>query len=343
MLKASGDVKRTNRFFFVLIAVSVLSPILLGWLFREGGLLEGSGIYQQTVIAELVLFLCALAFLPLGGMKIFRKAGLAVPGTGTILWIALLSFLIQPIATWINLLSMTFVENHVSQDLVYANGSMLVNLLYLALVPALVEEFISRGLFLQGLKGLGVRRAILISALMFALLHLNFNQFFYALLLGLVLALLVELTGSLYSSMLLHFLINARTAVVISSVDAVTAAAAADSSAGMSEMAQIQELLTAPNLLFAAAVYTPIMLLCLTGCIWVLRKIARNCGTEEVLETFFGGSKGGVRPPAAGMSGTSGTVCVEALPQEQTQGFLTIAFLAGVLLALVTMVLAELW
>ena len=47
-----------------------------------------------------------------------------------------------------------------------------------------------------------------LSALIFGLLHLNFNQMPYAVYLGIVFALMVEATGSIYTSMLMHFLLN---------------------------------------------------------------------------------------------------------------------------------------
>ncbi len=340
MLNASGDVKKTNRFFFVLIAVSVFSPMLAARVPDMGSLLVGAGVYQQITLSEILLFMCALVFLALGGMEIFHKCGLSMLQPGTVLWIVLLSFLIQPVVTWINLLSMTFVRNHLAQDLSYANGSLLANLLYLALLPALIEEFISRGVLLQGLQSLGVRRAVLLSSLMFALLHLNFNQFFYAFVIGLVMALLVELTDSLYSSMLFHFLINARAAVIVSSAG--PAVSSAVSSAAGTETAGMQEVLTVPNLLMAAAVYTPIMLLCAAGCIWVIRQIAKGCGREDVLRSAMRGGRGeSSSVPAVEMPLGSGTVCLEASAQERTDGFLTIAFMAASVLAIVTMVLTE--
>ncbi len=39
----------------------------------------------------------------------------------------------------------------------------------------------------------------------FRTLHLNFNQMPYAVYLGIVFALMVEATGSIYTSMLMHF------------------------------------------------------------------------------------------------------------------------------------------
>jgi hypothetical protein len=50
--------------------------------------------------------------------------------------------------------------------------------------------------------------AILVSALLFAVVHWNIVQFIYALLLGIVLALLMERTGHLHAAMLGHITAN---------------------------------------------------------------------------------------------------------------------------------------
>lgn len=79
----------------------------------------------------------------------------------------------------------------------------------IAVLPAICEEFLHRGLLLHGTKQIGVRKAMLISSLMFGLLHFNINQFFYAFVLGLLMSLVVVITKSIYPSMIIHFTNNA--------------------------------------------------------------------------------------------------------------------------------------
>ena len=54
-----------------------------------------------------------------------------------------------------------------------------------------------------------------LSGLVFGLMHLNINQLSYALLMGIVFALLVEVTGSMYSSMLAHFAANSYSIIMM--------------------------------------------------------------------------------------------------------------------------------
>ena len=50
--------------------------------------------------------------------------------------------------------------------------------------------------------------ALFASAVIFGLIHMNFNQMPYAIFLGIIMVLLIEATDSILSSMFLHFLIN---------------------------------------------------------------------------------------------------------------------------------------
>ena len=88
-------------------------------------------------------------------------------------------------------------------------GWLVLNILILALAPAICEELIYRGVVFNGLRKFGKVGAIFISALLFALAHGSAMQFFYQFILGLVLAWIVVKTGSIVYSMVVHFVNNA--------------------------------------------------------------------------------------------------------------------------------------
>lgn len=77
-----------------------------------------------------------------------------------------------------------------------------------AIVPALVEEFMFRGIILNYLRKHGDGFAILVSSLLFGLVHGNFVQIPFAFIVGLVCGVLVIKTGSIIPAMLLHLLNN---------------------------------------------------------------------------------------------------------------------------------------
>lgn len=91
-----------------------------------------------------------------------------------------------------------------------APRSLVLGLLAYALVPAVCEEIAFRGLILTGLHGrFRPRNAILLSALLFALFHLNVFLFLPTFGLGVVLGLLTVRSRSLVPAIVFHFLHNA--------------------------------------------------------------------------------------------------------------------------------------
>ncbi len=85
----------------------------------------------------------------------------------------------------------------------------LINLVTTAILPGICEETAHRGMLLKGLSNLGSKKAIIISSLLFGLMHMNIEQFFYATCIGLYLGYLTSLCDTIYPAMLIHFMNNA--------------------------------------------------------------------------------------------------------------------------------------
>ena len=85
----------------------------------------------------------------------------------------------------------------------------LLNLLCTAILPAICEETLHRGMLLKGNSNLGMKKSILIAGLLFGLLHLNIEQFFYATIIGLFLGYICWCTSSIYPCIIVHFMNNA--------------------------------------------------------------------------------------------------------------------------------------
>ncbi|MDD3193778.1 MAG: type II CAAX endopeptidase family protein [Oscillospiraceae bacterium] len=84
----------------------------------------------------------------------------------------------------------------------------------LAVLPPVFEEIAFRGILMQSLRRFGDGFALLISAIIFGLFHLNMVQAPYAFLLGLWFGYLVLRTGSLRISMALHACVNLSAGVM---------------------------------------------------------------------------------------------------------------------------------
>ena len=91
----------------------------------------------------------------------------------------------------------------------YSTGHFFLELFLVAVLPAFCEEFTHRGILLQGIKHAGFKKAILISSLMFGLIHFNVQQFFYAFIIGLILGFVSVVAKNIFPAMIIHFVNNA--------------------------------------------------------------------------------------------------------------------------------------
>jgi len=90
----------------------------------------------------------------------------------------------------------------------YPFSAFLLTLFTTAVLPGICEEVAHRGLLLNGYKELGVKKAIILSGLLFGLMHLNIQQFFYATIVGILLGFLTIMTNSIFPAMIVHFMNN---------------------------------------------------------------------------------------------------------------------------------------
>ena len=80
--------------------------------------------------------------------------------------------------------------------------------LFVAIIPAILEEIAIRGILLQPLRRFGDGFAIVVSAVIFSLLHGNMVQIPYTVIAGIYFGYVMVATGSLWPSIILHFLNN---------------------------------------------------------------------------------------------------------------------------------------
>lgn len=91
----------------------------------------------------------------------------------------------------------------------------LILFVQLAVIAPLFEEFWFRGMVLHSLQPYGNGFAIFISAILFGITHSNFEQFFYAAALGIVLGYIAVQTNSLIPSTIMHFFFNSISGVLV--------------------------------------------------------------------------------------------------------------------------------
>ena len=84
-----------------------------------------------------------------------------------------------------------------------------LELFLVAVLPAICEEFLHRGVLLQGIRSLGYKKAILISGFLFGLIHFSITQTVYAMVIGILLGFIAIVSKSIVPAIIIHFVNNA--------------------------------------------------------------------------------------------------------------------------------------
>jgi membrane protease YdiL (CAAX protease family) len=92
--------------------------------------------------------------------------------------------------------------------------AIIFSIIAMAINPAIIEEFMFRGVILGRLRKFGEPFAIFVSAILFGLFHCNMFQMPYTFMDGLFWGFLVVKTNSMLPAMLLHFLNNLQCGVL---------------------------------------------------------------------------------------------------------------------------------
>ena len=198
--------------------------VVLGLILGVTGLIRRFNYYSSSTLAELEFLIPVVVLLFMDRFEVMRGTRMKMIGIRTILWTLLFTVLILPVTYYLNMVSQLFVPNAVNETVSYFAVTagqdiwakpLWLNLLYIAILPPLIEEFLFRGVLFQGFRSCGLFKTAFFTALMFGLAHGNLNQFMYAFAVGIFLAYLVEASGSVYASMLAHSLINGTTVLLM--------------------------------------------------------------------------------------------------------------------------------
>lgn len=93
-------------------------------------------------------------------------------------------------------------------ETVILQSNPLLNFILTVIAAPVVEELLTRKLLIDKILLYGEKTAILVSALLFGLMHGNFYQFFYAFGIGLILAYAYVRTGKISGTIAIHMAIN---------------------------------------------------------------------------------------------------------------------------------------
>lgn len=93
---------------------------------------------------------------------------------------------------------------------------LLITIIIVAVIPAIGEELLFRGLLLKLFSNLfrNIHVGVVLSAILFSAIHLQFYGFLPRMVLGIILGYLFVFTGNLWVPIFVHFLNNASSAIV---------------------------------------------------------------------------------------------------------------------------------
>lgn len=198
---------KTSLISLIFILLQVFAGGILSFL-----PLEKMGSNQMTIVFYIMIYLVPLAAILLVSRDNIKDTlSVRNPGIKNIVFSLIITVCLMPFITLLSYISMIFFPNIVSEELIFLaqNESLALTIVALAVFPAICEELIFRGKLFSGYKkGIGVTKAIFISGLIFGLAHFNMQQFLYAFVIGMVFALMVSATGSIFVSIVPHFVIN---------------------------------------------------------------------------------------------------------------------------------------
>lgn len=271
--------KKANGLFLTMTVC-----IICFYLFGKG-IVTGLPVSIRLISSEIVYLIPVLLCLLIGRDSIGKLIPHRAPRISTLLMTILFVLLLEPLMTCLNVITMLFSTNYVLEirsDLSII--SVPLQLICIAVVPAVLEEFMFRGVFAGYYREKGILTAALLSGLVFGLFHLNFNQFGYAFALGVAFALLLEGTGSIFYGMFAHFLINGFSVIITALSDKILPLT------GEESIAAVAESMTTEMLVNTFCVYAVIAVVstCLAGAVYIW--IVKHSGRTAYLEKNWKGS-----------------------------------------------------
>lgn len=269
------DYRRANRAFLFMMVATVVMEFMVSMWAGVGGSLP---VIASNLLCETIVLLPAVAAVLYSGDSL----GSVMPLKGFKLSSALLSivymFALLPLTTLLNSISMLFVDNVVAEITPEVVGMpMWTMILTIGIISPFIEEIVFRGFFFHTYKKSGrILASAILSSVLFGMMHMNFNQFAYAAVLGVMFSILVEATGSVLSSFLTHGLFNSLQVVYLYMTSDIVEEAA--------EVGAESILPTIGMLLVMSIIFTPIAFC-------IVYKIAKLEGREVALMNMLKGEK----------------------------------------------------
>lgn len=197
---------KVSLYFLIVLVLSIVGPMFVTPVLYKIGLVPPLVLMVIHIIFFIVPAIIYIIVTKSNYKKVFS---FKKPKGKDVFFSILIAALALPIMTFFSYTSSLFYTNDVALVLDQMRAYPLwLMILVVGVTPAITEEITIRGIALSGFEFKSKNVAAIMTGIMFGILHLNAHQFLYATAMGIILAYVVRATGSIFLSMLIHFLIN---------------------------------------------------------------------------------------------------------------------------------------
>lgn len=205
------------------LKTNLYAPIFFGVILVFVGLAEpivsvaqkfGMDLFLTSTIIQLIIFLLPLAFYckvrgkdMVSAMKIRYVSPSKIP---FLVNMALIFFVGSMLLRYMGLFffDSAMVTTPSAVVISVDSDNRFLTVLCTVLLPAVFEELVFRGVLLEEYRQYGSYLAVAVSAIMFAMVHISLENFFYYLFMGVVFGIVALASDSIVPGILLHIFVN---------------------------------------------------------------------------------------------------------------------------------------
>lgn len=198
---------KSNLFFFFIMIFGIIGSFMMIPLPMK---------IADAVSQYIFLFIPVLIFIFLTKTNIKNTLRLNKMKLKDVMIVSLMAIVMQPFIIFVDTIAINLFGNQV--DILFSDMqsySFIFMFFTMAITPAICEELVLRGVILDGYRGMNIKKAAIMNGFLFGIFHMNIHQFSYAFFMGILLAYVVYITDSIYSSMIIHLINNSLAVILI--------------------------------------------------------------------------------------------------------------------------------
>ncbi len=214
MQAENKGVFRGNILFLILVIIDFPIYFIISGIEKLYGFELSSEL--NIIITQLSIIVPVIVYLLITEKNVFKFIRFKKINIWSAFLLIILAYCMWPLVSIINAISMLFATNMIQGTVtdIADSYSVGVAVFIIAVLPAIIEETTFRGALLNNYRKYNPLFAIIFSAVLFGLMHKNFNQMLYATAMGLIFGIVIEATDSIISTMIMHFVYNGTSVVI---------------------------------------------------------------------------------------------------------------------------------